>query len=168
MRRTLHETLVLVCHFHEGIRDKAGLPDILHLQRVYMRLPPWANDNERHAALLHDIVEDTRVTLKDLQNWGYSQEIVDIVDLVTRRDTDTYREYVDRICNYGNVSAILVKLADNADNQDPIRLQGFDVSRYKSARQKLLAALPAPYEWALTSPHGVSRRWLDLQAKLAA
>ena len=66
---------------HEGQIDKSGRPYYLHPLRVAMRLANCTPE-ERHAALLHDVVEDTAVTLEDLAQMGYSAEILALVDML--------------------------------------------------------------------------------------
>lgn len=138
---------------HHGQYDQAGMPFILHPQRVMMRLPSWATDEEKQAALLHDVLEDTPVTVDDLRQFGFSEQVIEIVQLVTNPKTGTYMDFIYRIAHSDNISALLVKLADNEDNSDPVRYGDFLgtdggqglLRRYKKARDILLAALPLRY-----------------------
>jgi (p)ppGpp synthase/HD superfamily hydrolase len=55
-------------------------------------------DEERIVALLHDVVEDTDVTLGDLEDAGFSEQIVDAIDYLSRRkDCEHYRDYISRL-----------------------------------------------------------------------
>ena len=94
----LGDTIELMRKAHEGQMDKSGRPYYLHPMRVAMRLMQCSGV-ERHAALLHDVVEDTSVTLSDLRVLGYSEEIVELVDLLSRR-----KDQGKRIANISNVS----------------------------------------------------------------
>lgn len=137
---TLEDAIALAARAHAGQLDKAGQPYILHPLRVMMRLsdPP-----ARIVAILHDTVEDTDVTLEQLRAAGYPAEILAALDAVTRRDTETYEEFVQR-------SALdpigrRVKLADLADNMDLRRLPEVKdkdadrLERYQRAWSQLMA-----------------------------
>jgi (p)ppGpp synthase/HD superfamily hydrolase len=118
----LGDTIELMRNAHEGQIDKSGRPYYLHPLRVAMRLA-HCSAAERHAALLHDVVEDTAVTLQNLRDLGYSEEVLELVDLLTRRkpDGETHNEYIERIVSSRNVKALRVKLADVYDNMSPAR-----------------------------------------------
>lgn len=118
----LGQSIELSIRAHEGQIDKSGRPYFLHPLRVAMRLANCTPE-ERHAALLHDVVEDTPVTLDDLRNMGYSDEIIALVDLLTRRKPagETHNQYIERLVTSGNAKALRVKLADVYDNMSPAR-----------------------------------------------
>jgi (p)ppGpp synthase/HD superfamily hydrolase len=132
-RPNFEDTLRLVTEAHAGQRDKGGEPYILHILRVALAVPK----NLRIAALLHDIVEDTPFTLEDLRGRGYSEETLGVVDALTRREDETYVQFIERI--KPNPSARKVKLADLADNMKLERLPALDdkavgrLSRYYEA-----------------------------------
>jgi (p)ppGpp synthase/HD superfamily hydrolase len=102
--------------------DKSGRPYYLHPLRVAMRLI-HCTPEERHAALLHDVVEDTPLTLDDLRALGYSDEVIELVDILTRRmpEGESHRQYLERIVASRNPKALRVKLADVLDNMSPAR-----------------------------------------------
>jgi (p)ppGpp synthase/HD superfamily hydrolase len=107
---------------HEGQLDKSGRPYYLHPLRVAMRLV-HCTPEERHAALLHDVVEDTPTTLEDLRAMGYGEEVIELVDILTRRlpAGESHRQYLERIIASGSAKALRVKLADVIDNMSPAR-----------------------------------------------
>lgn len=74
-----------------------------------------ATEDQLIAALLHDTVEDTNVTIIDIAV-EFGREVAVMVDLLTKDPTLTYRENIKRIINSGNVGAMRVKLADNLVN----------------------------------------------------
>ena len=82
------------------------------------------------AALLHDVVEDTEVTLEDLQK-EFPAEVVEAVRLLTHEEGVTTQEYLTAIKE--NPIALKVKLADNAHNADQTRCCGTEVSEEKKA-----------------------------------
>jgi hypothetical protein len=65
-------------------------------------------------AVLHDVVEDTAVTMEDLRRDGFSAEVLEALALVTHRKDEPYADYVVRA--KANALARRVKLADLADN----------------------------------------------------
>ncbi len=71
-------------------------------------------------ALLHDVVEDTDITLSDLENAGFPREVVEAVGLLTKTKGEDYFEYVNRVKH--NPIAKRVKLLDLEHNSDPSRL----------------------------------------------
>jgi (p)ppGpp synthase/HD superfamily hydrolase len=118
----LGQSIEIMRKAHEGQLDKCGRPYYLHPLRVAMRLI-HCTPEERHAALLHDVVEDTTVTLDDLRALGYGAEVIELVDLLTRRQPagESHREYLERIVASRNPKALRVKLADVIDNMSPAR-----------------------------------------------
>jgi (p)ppGpp synthase/HD superfamily hydrolase len=141
--------------WHAGQTDKAGQPYIGHLIRVQahlLRLFPGATVAERHAAWLHDVLEDTDITETDLGAMGYPAEVIDIVRAVTKRDGDprSYGEWIDTLARTGPIGAVRVKLADLSDNSDPNRLSALPharavsmAARYNAAKQRLWSVLDA-------------------------
>ena len=67
-------------------------------------------------ALLHDVIEDTRFDAADLLRMGYNNAVIDAVELVTKVEFLGYVENIARIVNSGNVTAMMVKYADNKVN----------------------------------------------------
>src|SRR5689334_6230581 len=118
----LGSTIDLMRRAHEGQIDKSGRPYYLHPLRVAMRLA-HCSAAERHAALLHDVVEDTPVTLDELRDLGYDEEVLALVDLLTRRAPagESHNEYIERLIQSRNPKALRVKLADVYDNMSPAR-----------------------------------------------
>jgi (p)ppGpp synthase/HD superfamily hydrolase len=114
----LEHAFGLAFRAHAGQVDKLGEPYIAHVVRVAAAV----NGFERQCtALLHDIVEDTQVTLSDLAA-SFPSEIVDAVDAITKRPSEDYEAYLARVA--ANPVALDVKRADMADNSAPRRLAG--------------------------------------------
>lgn len=109
----IEDAIRLALDKHHGQTDKSGAPYILHPLRV---MAAMQTDTERIVAVLHDLVEDSDVTLDDLRELGYSEEIVAAVDHLTRRDDETYDEFIQRIKPHP--LAVRVKLGDLLDNMD--------------------------------------------------
>lgn len=106
---------------HDGQVDKAGRPYIGHPTRVVGYLvKPTAQESV--VAWLHDVVEDTSITLEDIEN-DFGSQVADAIDAITRRPS----EKANLVAYYARVKAnpiaLRVKAADIADNTDPARLQ---------------------------------------------
>jgi len=146
----LGQSIEIMRAAHEGQIDKSGRPYWLHPLRVAMRLMQCTPE-ERHAALLHDVVEDTRVTLENLREMGYGEEVLELVNLLTRRkpEGESHKQYVERIVASGNAKALRVKLADVYDNMSPARTRALprDVRgmrhRFAKDTERVLEALRA-------------------------
>src|SRR5262249_48516690 len=102
---------------HEGQKDKDGQPYILHPLSV-MQLVEGLD--AQIIAILHDVVEDTKVTLEDLRAAGFSDAILAGVHWVTHGKNESYADYVVR-CR-ANPLGRQVKLADLEDNSRLARL----------------------------------------------
>jgi (p)ppGpp synthase/HD superfamily hydrolase len=116
-RANLAHAIALAAKAHEGQRDKAGAPYVLHPLRVMFQL---STDEERIAAVLHDVVEDTPWTLDGLRAEGFSENVVNAVDALTRREDEDYEVFVRRAAE--NPLARRVKIADLRDNLDLSRI----------------------------------------------
>lgn len=133
--------LQIAARAHAGAVDKAGAPYLWHPVRVAERL---AEPEEKAAALLHDVLEDTDLTPEDLLARGIPAEVVRIVGVLTRRHGETYPAFIERVA--GDARSTRVKLADLADNMDPERVRALPekargvLGRYEEARARLLAA----------------------------
>ena len=110
---TLEDAIVLATEAHRGktYPSPEREPYVCHPLRVVLA---GRATTERLAAVLHDLVEDTAVTLDDLRARGYAPDVVHAVDCLTRRADETYEHYVERVIT--DEVACRVKLADLADN----------------------------------------------------
>lgn len=129
MAGTLVDAIQIAVEKHGTTLDKAGQPYILHPLRVMLAQTTEAG---KIVGVLHDTVEDTDLTFEDLQQRGFSAEVLTALRLVTHDDGSPYQEYIERIKH--NLIARRVKLADLNDNMDPHRLPGFsesDMLRYQ-------------------------------------
>src|SRR4051812_48463752 len=108
---TIEKALQIAARAHEGQKDKEGLPYILHPLRVMSRVE---GEEAQIVAILHDVVEDTSVTLDDLRRAGFGEPVLAAVGCVTHQKDQPYADYVVG-CKH-NPTARQVKLADLADN----------------------------------------------------
>jgi (p)ppGpp synthase/HD superfamily hydrolase len=111
------KALQIAIRAHKGQKDKAGHDYILHPIRVSERCD---DPRAKIVALLHDTIEDTDVTADYLREEGFTEEIVEAVLAVTRREGEEYNDYVRRAAQ--NELGRMVKRADLEDNMDIRRL----------------------------------------------
>lgn len=127
--------------FHAGQSDKAGAPYIRHVERVAASVADLGVGHEA-VALLHDVLEDTDATVLDLLRAGLDEHIVEAVLVLTKSPGEPNERYYARVRT--NTLARNVKLADIADNDDPVRLAALDVAtrdRLTAKYHKARAAL---------------------------
>jgi (p)ppGpp synthase/HD superfamily hydrolase len=133
---------------HRGQTDMGGKPYWTHPVRVMTRLGCSASVTEKHAALLHDVVEDTKTTFDDLKKAGFHADTIAAVELLTRAPEFSYRRYIMRLIVSGNVAAMRVKLADLLDNMDQRRsipdgkLHARLLNRHRQAEKLIRRHLP--------------------------
>lgn len=136
----LERAIEIAAKAHAGQVDKAGQPYILHPLRVMLRV---SSEHERIAAVLHDVVEDTDVSLERLVAEGFPPEVISAVDALTKRPGESRMDAAHRAA--ADKIGRKVKLADNAENMDLSRIQNpttRDVARveeYRAVREILLA-----------------------------
>ena len=100
--------------------DKGKNPYTQHLYTVSNNLD---TTEEKIAGLLHDIIEDTEITYKDLEELGFTKEILEVLKLVTRKKNETYDEFINRIIESNNLIALKVKQKDIENNMDLSRIK---------------------------------------------
>lgn len=113
----LDKALFLADKYHYGQVDKAGIPYIEHPKFVSSCVNTL---EEKIVALLHDILEDTNIDLKILED-NFSNDIVNAIKTMTHKNEESYFEYIERIKL--NPIAKQVKIADLNHNMDLSRLK---------------------------------------------
>ena len=101
---------------HAGQRDRVGVDYIEHPLEVMRRV---TTPEEKTVAVLHDVVEDTAVTLAQLRGLLFSPEIVEAVDALTKREGEPLAKSMARVLT--SSLALVVKRADISHNVDPAR-----------------------------------------------
>jgi len=124
----------LAHRIHSGPKavDKSGEDYVLHPRRVallvdaiFSNQPSELRTKAIDVAWLHDVIEDSlehfgeQVTLEDLKEMGFSDDVIEAVDLVTKKEDYNEAEYLERIA--ANRIARIVKFADLMDNASPLR-----------------------------------------------
>ena len=108
-QETVEKCIKIAMEAHEGQRDRDGNAVILHPLIVGSM---GKTDAEKCVGFLHDVVEDTDWSFDDLRNENIPEEIIEALQLCTHNDSIAYDEYVQRIIDSGNLTAIHVKLND--------------------------------------------------------
>ena len=106
---------------HAGQFDKGGNPYILHVLKVMDNL--HTDDEELQCiAIGHDLIEDTKVTAKEMLRQGMSPRVVTAIEMLTKRKGQTDEEYLGLILS--SIDCMRVKKADLQHNSDIRRLKG--------------------------------------------
>lgn len=117
------KAMILAYDAHHGQKDRTGVPYIFHPARV---AAGFTNEAEACVAWLHDVVEDTALTIGDLRVAGFGAAVCDALQLLTHDKSVPYMDYVRAI--RANPIARAVKLADLQDNMDGSRLEAVDAA----------------------------------------
>lgn len=135
----LRTAIQLALTSHGDQLDKSGRLYVTHPLRVMSRFMT-SPESYQIIAVLHDIVEDTSVTLQDIRI-EFGTEIAEAVDALSRRDRETYTKFITRVA--ANKYARAIKFADIQDNINPDR--GYHslslIDRYIKAHDYLLEVI---------------------------
>lgn len=135
----LSKAIQIAANQHDGQFDKAGMPYILHCIHVMEEVRKRVSDDPYilQAAVLHDLIEDTEWEISDLTIAGFSEPVLNTLQLLTHHRHLSYEEYIDRMLI--DYEAMVIKLADLRHNMDLTRLPEI-TERDEKRREK--------YEWA--------------------
>ena len=114
---TLEKAIALAATQHAGQLDKGGQPYILHPLRLMLQ---FSNPTLQIIAVLHDILEDTSTTAEDLKALGFSAEIIQSIQALTKQTGESRLEAAKRTAL--NPLATQVKYVDVADNMNLTRI----------------------------------------------
>jgi len=117
MMSKMEQAILMAIGAHQGQQDKAGQPYILHPLRVMFR---QVEPEAMIAAVLHDVVEDSDITLDQIAEAGFSKAVIDAIRLLTHDQGTPYMDYIKRVAT--NPIARQVKIADLIDNMDLDRI----------------------------------------------
>lgn len=102
--------------YHRGQVDKLGEPYLLHLMAV--ATAPAMTLKQRTCAMLHDILEDTDITVEQLRQ-SFPSDYVDTIVALTHLKTETRDEYYARV--KADADARVIKMVDVMHNQSRLR-----------------------------------------------
>ncbi len=148
---------------HDGVFRADGQPYITHPQAVATVLTALGQDEATIAAAwLHDVVEDTDLTLADLAAEGMPAPVIAAVDAVTVRPNEDYFAAVARAAR--NPIGALVKWADNWHNSSTAQLRCFTPTRRATKIAKYARAREILADSGLLRPLQVSAQRLTAAA----
>ena len=111
MSQYLHKAITIACDAHQGQSSINGEPYILHPLRLLIKAK---SNEEKIIAVLHDVIEKSNISLADLKNKGFDQNIISSIESLSRRRGESYVDYIARLMK-NNIS-VKIKLLDLADN----------------------------------------------------
>jgi hypothetical protein len=109
------DAVAIAAHAYGASRDRSGGLLVAHGLNVAQALGPAATPNAMNVAVLHDVPEDTPWTIDDLARRGADPVICQAIDVLMRRSSEPYMDYIRRVCDAPGVAgdtARLVKVAD--------------------------------------------------------
>lgn len=135
---------IIVNRIFKDIKDKGNNPYLEHLYYVSNNLDDL---NMKIVGLLHDLIEDTEITEENLKEVGFTNEIIEAILLVTKKE-ETYEEFINKIIKSNNKIALYVKKVDLESNMDLSRIkeptnEDFDRlnKKYKPQYKKIIKKL---------------------------
>jgi hypothetical protein len=142
----LNKAIEIAAKAHAGQADKGGNPYIMHPLRVMLNFCGSETEAVKICAILHDVVEDTDITLDDLRAEGFSEEVITALDCLTKRTGESYDDFIGRVLT--NEIACKVKNGDLADNinltriPNPTEKDKERIKKYRDAADRIMDALP--------------------------
>lgn len=113
----LEKAISIAVNVHSGVTDKGGSPYILHPLRLMLK---FSKEDEMIVAVLHDVIEDTDIAITDFIDLGFSDSVINALQLLSKNSSETYQEYIEKISI--NELARKIKIEDLKDNMDLSRL----------------------------------------------
>ena len=138
---------------HEGQYRQSGEPYIIHpLNVAYILAEMHADRDTVCAGLLHDTIEDTKITKEDIAH-DFNQEIANLVDGVTKlakmnfstkeeQNSANTRKIITGITN--DVRIIIIKLADRLHNMRTIEYKS-EFKRKENSLETMEIFVPLAY-----------------------
>ena len=152
-------------HAHQGQFRKSGEPYITHPLAVASILSQWRLDAQGlAAALLHDVMEDTKVTKTEIET-SFGKPVADMVDGVSKLDQIEFQSREDAqaenfrkmlLAMAQDVRVILIKLADRLHNMRTLDAMA-PTHRKRIARETLDIYAP------IANRLGLNALYLELQ-----
>lgn len=123
---------------HKDQLDRSGVPYVFHPLHLAEQME---DEDTTITALLHDVVEDSSMTIDDLRKYGFSEDVLNAVEVLTHDPDTPYFDYIEKVKT--NPIAVIVKREDLKHNSDLTRLDDVtakDIQRtekYKKALELL-------------------------------
>ncbi len=116
----LEKAIHIAVEAHAGQVDKAGQVYILHPMRVMLS---GRNEDEMICGILHDVIEDTPISIDMLRMEGFSEKVLEALDAISKRKGEKYADFIERVAD--NELATIVKLNDLHDNMNRERIRDY-------------------------------------------
>ena len=132
----LEKAIKIAVKAHSGQKEKNGDPGILHPLRVMNSVK---SNEEKIVAILHDVIEDSNLTFKDLKKEGFSKKIINAIKSVSNINDENYFKFVKRASK--NKIGRVVKIADTFDKLNIERINetsARNFTKYKKALEILI------------------------------
>jgi (p)ppGpp synthase/HD superfamily hydrolase len=101
-------------------KDATGLSNVPYInhpiEMANLAIDLDSNPNIISGCLLHDVIEDTKIKITDLKLANISEEIIGIVNNVTKHNRETRTEYFNRVFEGNSLDSKIVKLIDRYHN----------------------------------------------------
>lgn len=130
---TIEKAIEIATRAHAGQLDTDGTPYIFHPLRLMLAMQ---TPEQQMAAVLHDVLEHTDLRMQDLQAAGFTQAVLDAVQILTRPEDETRMSAAARAAQ--NPIALAVKLADTRDNMDMRRIPNPQPEDFERQQEYLL------------------------------
>lgn len=128
--KKIKQAMKIAYKAHDGQYDKNGYPYIHHPFHLAEQME---TEEEIIVALLHDVVEDSKISIKQLKEAGFSDEVITAVSLLTKPKETDYFDYIRRISS--DPIAKKVKMADLMHNRDLSRLSRVTEKDWQRAKK---------------------------------
>ncbi len=141
----VNKALAIVGRVYAEKLDKSGNVELCHFINVSNS---GISEEAKIVGLLHDVVEDGYIDLRDLLFLGFANDVIEAVRIVSRDKNryPTYEEYIYSVIDSNNVLAIETKLNDIKDNISPRRIMDLPKPKQEKAIKKYTWALPLVYQ----------------------
>lgn len=132
--KNIEKALKIAYKAHENQFDKGGEPYINHPLHIAKMLN---SEDEIITALLHDVIEDSNITKKDLIDFGFNKNVINALSCLTRKRNEDYFSYINKVKS--NTLAKKIKILDLEHNLDVKRLSKITnkdlqrIEKYKKA-----------------------------------
>ena len=155
--QVIHKALKLIKQYHGGVKRKSGEPFFTHPLSVALILLKHSQDQEAIlAALLHDTVEDTSLSLAHIRVM-FGERVAFLVGKATNLEDSIRRlslaahETLSRLIHYEDPCAALVKLSDRLHNMRTIRGHRSLEKQRRIAKETLTFFVPLARHLGLVS-----------------
>ncbi|GIO28055.1 HD domain-containing protein [Ornithinibacillus bavariensis] len=112
------KALIIAKEAHKGQKQKDKVTDYIEHPIYVASLVK--SEEEKAVALLHDVLEDTKITIQSLRESGIPEKVIAAVEVLTKRPQSRYFDYIELVKT--NHLARVVKIADLKHNSDLSRI----------------------------------------------